>query len=385
MATVQAYAAGARLCVMGRAGAIVRQTADLKSDIVTTLASGTTARAYGQAQTITDDRGATKERVRLAEPVDGWLSAKMVAAAATADAAPSTAVQSTPEAAAPLARELEVAVSLARRAGAEIVRLRASGELNPTEKPNDEGPVTAADFAADRLISDGLREAFPGDCVVSEEGGECATDGDRAWYVDPLDGTRNFLGRAGAEASRDWCVMIGLCIEGAPALGVVHQPDTATTWTGVVGQGAEKRAGDRVEALPTLTKRTSGPLRFAASPPVKPRFPELVSRFTERAGSSAVWVGSAGLKAAAVADGAADFYPSSFRGMHLWDVCAGHALCAAVGGSFEALDGSPVAYARTGDGMVLSKGVMFAGPTLDEPLKSKVRAMYEWFRSSRRR
>ena len=98
-----------------------------------------------------------------------------------------------------------------------------------------------------------------------------------------------------------------------------------------------------------------------------------------------VWVGSAGLKAAAVADGAADFYPSSFRGMHLWDVCAGHALCAAVGGSFEALDGSPVAYARTGDGMVLSKGVMFAGPTLDEPLKSKVRAMYEWFRSSRRR
>ena len=135
---------------------------------------------YGQAQTITDDRGATKERVRLAEPVDGWLSAKMVAAA-TADAAPSMAVQSTPEAAAPLARELEVAVSLARRAGAEIVRLRASGELNPTEKPNDEGPVTAADFAADRLISDGLREAFPGDCVVSEEGGECATDGDRAW------------------------------------------------------------------------------------------------------------------------------------------------------------------------------------------------------------
>ena len=44
-------------------------------------------------------------------------------------------------------------------------------------------------------------------------------------------------------------------------------------------------------------------------------------------------------KAALVADGSAHMYPSSFAGMHAWDVAAGHALCRATGADLEALDG----------------------------------------------
>ena len=119
--------------------------------------------------------------------------------------------------------------------------------------------------------------------------------------------------------------------------------------------------------------------RFAASPPVRARFAEAVAAFVARP-AVAVPVGSAGLKAAAVADGRAHAYPSSFRGMHAWDVCAGHALCRATGADLTALDGSPVAYEGT---RPLDRGVLFAAPAFDATLKAALRDMYAFFAKSR--
>jgi 3'-phosphoadenosine 5'-phosphosulfate (PAPS) 3'-phosphatase len=115
-------------------------------------------------------------------------------------------------------------------------------------------------------------------------------------------------------------------------------------------------------------------LRFAAAGPFHARFAPLVEKFTRRRPAN-VPMGSAGLKAALLADGNAEVYASPFRGMHLWDVAAGHALLNALGGRLTALDNSAVAY--SGD-LVLRKGVFFSGPAVDDQLRTEICDMYSY-------
>src|SRR5215470_2177464 len=104
-------------------------------------------------------------------------------------------------------RELTVAEDLARRAGRLILGYFGTG-LSVEKKTGDE-PVTRADREASELIVAGLRAGFPDDIVVSEEAPDDPQrlgGGRRVWFVDPLDGTRDFIrGRHG------FAVMIGLC------------------------------------------------------------------------------------------------------------------------------------------------------------------------------
>src|SRR5690349_12495550 len=97
-----------------------------------------------------------------------------------------------------LRRELDTAIDLARRAGAHVRELQ--GAALAAERKDDDSPVTEADRAANALIVDALRAAFPDDAVLSEE---LPDDGarlhrPRVWMVDPVDGTKDFIrGRDG--------------------------------------------------------------------------------------------------------------------------------------------------------------------------------------------
>src|SRR5262245_16249195 len=134
--------------------------------------------------------------------------------------------------------ELALASDLAKKAGDAILAMRADAIASSSLK-SDESSVTAADLAADAVIRAGL--AATGDAIVTEETWK---DGDigkhpRVWFVDPIDGTEDFV-----KKSRDYVVQIGLCVRGAPVLGVVYQPETGLLWRGVV---ADRRC-ERVEA-----------------------------------------------------------------------------------------------------------------------------------------
>src|SRR6056297_3452787 len=85
---------------------------------------------------------------------------------------------------------------------------------------SDESPVTEADEAADALISEGLRAAFPDTLLVTEE--QAATHDRQAetfLIVDPLDGTKEFIHRRG-----DFTVNIAFVENGVPTRGVVYAP-----------------------------------------------------------------------------------------------------------------------------------------------------------------
>ena len=85
---------------------------------------------------------------------------------------------------------------------------------------SDDSPVTAADEAADALISAGLRAAFPQIALVTEEQAESHDQTARDFIiVDPLDGTKEFIKRRG-----EFTLNIALVLDSVPVRGVVYAP-----------------------------------------------------------------------------------------------------------------------------------------------------------------
>jgi 3'(2'), 5'-bisphosphate nucleotidase len=108
---------------------------------------------------------------------------------------------------------------LALEAGDVIMDIYETNDFSVNVK-SDNSPVTAADEAADQLISAGLRAAFPNVALVTEE--QSASHGARAdvfLIVDPLDGTKEFIHRRG-----DFTVNIAYIEHGVPTRGIVYAP-----------------------------------------------------------------------------------------------------------------------------------------------------------------
>src|SRR6188768_1603157 len=114
------------------------------------------------------------------------------------------------------------------------MRFYGNAELEIHSKP-DLSPVTAADEAANEVLIKAIHGAFPEDALLSEESpdDESRLSKPRVWIVDPLDGTRDFLAQTG-----DFCVLVGLAIDGAPVIGVAYQPVKDALYFARRGQGA---------------------------------------------------------------------------------------------------------------------------------------------------
>jgi myo-inositol-1(or 4)-monophosphatase len=131
-----------------------------------------------------------------------------------------------------------VAVDAAEAAG-RLLREGARHTVNIEQKNTSGDVVSNLDLAAEQLIVERLRAAFPTHGVLAEEGGmyEAAND-NWVWLVDPLDGTNNLA--IGLQA---YVVGVALCERGRPVLGVVHDPVAGQTWSAVRGQGLHHDGG----------------------------------------------------------------------------------------------------------------------------------------------
>lgn len=90
-----------------------------------------------------------------------------------------------------LRRWLEVAVAACDEAD-EIARRHFRRDLQITTKP-DRSFVTQADTAIETRIRERLADAFPDHGLVGEEYGTEAGDAAVRWYIDPIDGTHNYI------------------------------------------------------------------------------------------------------------------------------------------------------------------------------------------------
>lgn len=217
---------------------------------------------------------------------------------------------------------------------------RAAAGTATKENVND--LVTAADHASQDAILATLRERFPDDTIVGEEGtGELITESGREWIVDPIDGTANF-----ATGFPYYCVSIALAVDGVPQVGVVVSPPAALDriWYGVRGEGAfvHENVAD-VEGAADLDGLS---LSVTSQDELPGAF--IFGRLSERhAGRRRIdWtvastlldhdskfrrVGSAALNLCQVAAGHADGYV--VLSLQEWDVAAGTLLVEEAGGT----------------------------------------------------
>jgi myo-inositol-1(or 4)-monophosphatase len=130
----------------------------------------------------------------------------------------------------------DTAERLARRAGALL--LEHYQRLDPAEirsKSAARDLVSAADLASERCLVEGLRAAFPAHTIEAEEETQDArgAEGELRWYLDPLDGTVNFV-----HGLPVFAVSMGLWRGAEPLVGVVHAPRLGETFRAVRGGGA---------------------------------------------------------------------------------------------------------------------------------------------------
>ncbi len=220
---------------------------------------------------------------------------------------------------------LALATSLAARAGEAILAVRARGFA--TTNKADNSPVTEADYAAERIIAAGLRQAAPNIPVVAEEeiaAGRVPEAADCFWLVDPIDGTREF-----AAGRDDFAVCIGLVRHGVPVLGAVGQPATGAIFGGLVGAGAWRRDASGQHAISARARPQAG-IEVVASR----HYANDTTLAAYLAGFNIAAVKNMGsaLKFTLLAQGQADLYPRFGRTME-WDTAAAQAVLEAAGGA----------------------------------------------------
>ena len=112
---------------------------------------------------------------------------------------------------------LDFATDAAWQAGRITLRYFQTGV--EVEEKADESPVTAADRGAETKLRELIEARFPNDGIVGEEHGDKKGTTGRRWILDPIDGTKSFV-----HGVPLYGVLVGVEIEGEPAIGVVHFP-----------------------------------------------------------------------------------------------------------------------------------------------------------------
>lgn len=242
-----------------------------------------------------------------------------------------------------LEKELEVAVALAREAGAKILEFYALGVVTEQKIGADNltEPVTIADITASRMIVAGLKKAFPGDAILSEEETDNAEDrlfGKRVWMIDPIDGTWGFIKKDG-----DFGVQIGLTRDGEVVLGVVYIPAHDILYYASKGAGAFRvGGGEKAERLTVSGKTNFTEMNLASSRNHRsPRMHRIIEDFGFR---QEVQRGSVGLKVGLIVDRICDLYVHLSPRTKFWDTCAPQIILEEAGGRMTDVFGFPLRY-----------------------------------------
>lgn len=234
-------------------------------------------------------------------------------------------------------------VALCQEAGEAICgHYHAPGDAQ-VEAKADDSPLTRADIDSHRLLLAGLQQLSPRLPVLSEESPAATMaqrfDWARYWLVDPLDGTKEFIGRTG-----EFTINIALIVDHLPVLGLIYLPLKRLAYAGIPGRGAWLHDSERMHVLHCRALQPQRPVAVLAS---RRHRGERLQRCLDWLDST--WgpversnSGSA-LKFCQLAAGEGDFYPR-YAPCCEWDVAAGQALVEAAGGAVLGLDGQPLRY-----------------------------------------
>ena len=199
----------------------------------------------------------------------------------------------------------------------------AEGEIEE-KKPGD--LVTVADREAELELVRILSAADPESLVVGEEGVFCEParlealpTAERAWVIDPVDGTKNF-----SRGSPDFAVMLAEVRSGVTVRGWIWQPIHGRMYI------AERGAGVTCNGQPVLRARVDRAVPLGAT------YVPLRGEDADRVQVRRSW-GSCGIDYPSLIAGEVDFL--TYRSMFPWDHLPGGLMVAEFGGRIASEDG----------------------------------------------
>lgn len=230
-----------------------------------------------------------------------------------------------------LAADARLLKEAVREAG-ELARSMFGTELRKWTK-GASSPVSEADMAVNALLERRLRSATPDYGWLSEESADDRErlGRSRVWIVDPIDGTRSYLG-----GRNDWCVSVALVEHGAPILAAVHVPVSEEFFFAARGSGTtlNEQAVRVAPGRELEFSRVAGPKSLVERLAPDSARIELHPR-----------IGSLALRLCRVAHGGLD---AAFAGGQSrdWDLAAAHLIVQEAGGKMTALSGEAILYNR---------------------------------------
>jgi 3'(2'), 5'-bisphosphate nucleotidase len=241
------------------------------------------------------------------------------------------------------------------------------GDPSLSTEAGERGPVTAADQASHEAIVMSLRASCPDEPILSEEGDHVAEPTGRFWIIDPLDGTQEFILRIG-----EFCIMVGLAVDGRAVVGAVFRPDPGVLYLGVTDVAAwridlKDSDGEGATRLRIPPERKNG-LRFVRSRSHPDERLEQLERVLTP--SETIVCGSVGSKCALIAEGRADLYVHPVPYLNEWDTCAPEAILRGAGGRVTDCVGEELRYGKKGPRQ--PNGIFAASSEIWESASSKI-------------
>lgn len=224
-------------------------------------------------------------------------------------------------------------------------------DLEISTKP-DRTLVTQADTAIERMIRDRISAAHPEHGLVGEEYGVQSAEADIRWYIDPIDGTHNFV-----RGVPLFGTLLGVEEGGELQAGVISAPALGERWYAWRGGGAwavRAASGDGPRRLHVSTVATVGDaqLLYGSARDIRrsgraPGFESLLDDVWRERGFGDFW------GYALVAEGAAEGMVEV--DLSTWDAAAPAIVVEEAGGRWTDLDGARRIDSRT---FLVSNGVL---------------------------
>jgi myo-inositol-1(or 4)-monophosphatase len=229
----------------------------------------------------------------------------------------------------------------------------ARGDLSIKAKADPNDLVTEVDLAVQEEIQKRIQTSFPGDAIVGEENGMTgfpAGADTRAWVIDPIDGTQNFV--RGLFPS--YGISLGLAIGGIPVAGGVAVPGSGDLFLAEKGKGAF-RNGERIRVSAVdRIDHVRAEVDFAGmvdrEATVKHFGPFIVKVGQVRCHCAAV------IGLCSIATGDMDAYVHVT--LNPWDYASSMIVVQEAGGMVTRLDGSPINLFDGRDGVLGSNGAI---------------------------
>lgn len=200
--------------------------------------------------------------------------------------------------------------AITMKAGAAVLdKFGKIGVAYTKKNPND--VVTKADLLSNKILVDAIKKKYPTHGIISEEQGEHQTNAEYIWYVDPLDGSKNF-----SLGIPLFAVMAGVVRRGKTEQAVVFNPTANELYFARSGRGAYKNN----KQIYCSSRKELAYSAGSVSTNVKRKLPFL-RQLMETAADEHLWLHmlhSAAINSVYAAEGRVDWYINNGGG-YAWD------------------------------------------------------------------